>query len=221
MPNLPATIDKAHATLPEKYEAARSALAECSRVDECKEWKDKAAALASYAKQADDDELYVMARKIQGRAVRRCGELMAEFQTGEKGGRPAGKNGGRATPVSQRSAAEAAGLSKDQEKQARRVASIPEDEFEALIEREGGPPTVSELAERGKKVKPEEPKPAGFLEATYLVGALDRLLERTKEATPVLIANGLRDWERKEVVTKAKEARDWLGRLISQLEKLS
>lgn len=68
------------AQLPQAYEAARQALKECSRVDECKDWADKAAALASYARQADDDELYRMARRIQGRAVRRAGELLKAFQ---------------------------------------------------------------------------------------------------------------------------------------------
>ena len=30
----------------------------CSSLDECKEWADKAAALASYGKQMDDDTLF-------------------------------------------------------------------------------------------------------------------------------------------------------------------
>ena len=32
-----------------------SALAACNRIDECHEWANKAEALASYAKMADDD----------------------------------------------------------------------------------------------------------------------------------------------------------------------
>ena len=38
------------AQLPRVYEAAREALTTCQNVDECKDWADKAAALASYAK---------------------------------------------------------------------------------------------------------------------------------------------------------------------------
>ena len=45
------------ARLPVSYEAARTALANCAQVDECKDWADKALALASYAKQANDETL--------------------------------------------------------------------------------------------------------------------------------------------------------------------
>ena len=138
------------APLPRTYEAARQALEECSRVDECKDWADKAAALASYARQADDDELYRMARRIQGRAVRRAGELLKAFQTGAKGGRPT-KNGGGAPTVSQRAAANAAGMSKRQEVTAVRIANLPEGDFEAAVESDA-PPTVTALAGMGGKL---------------------------------------------------------------------
>src|SRR5262245_45047582 len=72
--NLPAI---ATANLPRTYEAAKAALAECSKVDECREWADRAEALASYARQADDDALETLAVRIRARAIRRCGELLA------------------------------------------------------------------------------------------------------------------------------------------------
>ncbi len=55
------------------------ALASCERIDECKTWANKAEALASYAKMADDDSLRLLADRIQARAVRRMGELLKEF----------------------------------------------------------------------------------------------------------------------------------------------
>ena len=51
-----------NAPLPVKYEHARAALAECQSVDECQTWAKKAEALASYARQADDDSLEKMAQ---------------------------------------------------------------------------------------------------------------------------------------------------------------
>ena len=45
-----------NALLPETYKHAVDALARCESLDECKSWSDKAAALSSYAKQADDPD---------------------------------------------------------------------------------------------------------------------------------------------------------------------
>jgi hypothetical protein len=71
----------ANAKLPETYERAKTALAECSSIDECQSWADKAEALASYAKMSDDDSLRKMADRIQARALRRCGELLQQVKT--------------------------------------------------------------------------------------------------------------------------------------------
>ena len=70
--NAISTISPANARLPQTYESAKTALSECVALDECKSWADKAAALASYAKQANDDELMKMATRIRDRAIRRA-----------------------------------------------------------------------------------------------------------------------------------------------------
>ena len=64
----------------------------------------------------------------------------------------------------------AAGVPKRQEVMARRVASVPQDEFEALAERDD-PLTVTALAELGTE---REPAPAGFELATMLISAIDQ-----------------------------------------------
>ena len=57
------------AKLPMNYEAARQAIQTCAQVDECQDWADRAAALASYARQADDDLLLRQCQRIRARAV--------------------------------------------------------------------------------------------------------------------------------------------------------
>src|SRR5262245_11909654 len=54
-------------------------------LDECATWAQKAEALATYTKQARDTELRELADRIQTRAIRRCGELLAAIEPGPAG----------------------------------------------------------------------------------------------------------------------------------------
>jgi hypothetical protein len=146
----------ARARLPGNYEAAKAALAACEDIDECKDWADKAAALASYSRQANDRDLFAKANRIQARAVRRIGELIklvpsAQGQRNElKGGAP---------PKSPRQQAAAdAGLSNDQVKTAQRVAAVPREAFERQVEATN-PPSVTELARQGTQHRTFDAKP--------------------------------------------------------------
>lgn len=62
-----------------------------------------------------------MADRIQARAIRRCGELLKTFNS--PGGRPQKTNDGTVIGYSQRQAASSAGMSRDQQRQAVRVAT--------------------------------------------------------------------------------------------------
>jgi hypothetical protein len=135
----------ARAVLPASYQNAKAALAECTRIDECQDWANKAEALASYAKQAQDDGLRRMADRIQARAIRRCGELLQQIASAQ----------GSRTDLEPCIAADTksgvarrAGLSKRKQITATRVARIPRQEFEQAVESEE-PRTVTALSERG------------------------------------------------------------------------
>jgi hypothetical protein len=141
------------APLPKTYDNAKRAIAECERMDECADWADKAAAIASYARQADDFELESSARRIRARAVRRCGELLSAFDA---------RGGDRSkvvTPLdsarrSRAAVAKEAGLTAHKAGLAVTIANIPEAEFEAVVESKRAPGTTL-LANLGKRHAPE------------------------------------------------------------------
>jgi hypothetical protein len=141
-----------NARLPEVYMAAQTALSNCQQIDECKDWADKAAALASYAKQSQDESLMIMAQRIKARAVRRAGELLQQIEPGQ-GARDGKRGEGDHTPL-RSDAARDAGFSKHQQVQATRIAAIPDRDFEEQVEAPK-PPTLSQLAQQGIKPKPQ------------------------------------------------------------------
>jgi hypothetical protein len=209
--------DVGAARLPEAYETARRALAECSRVDECQQWADKAEAMASYAKQSKDQALREMADRIQARAIRRCGELLRQIEPQRGGDR---KSMGRERPIDRSSAATDAGLSERQRKTALRVANVPEDKFEAAVE-SAHPPTVTALAKQGQATKPilnlGGAKPANFAHATQALAQLRRFAEFAAANDPVEVASGVHETEVSMVRQHVKAIDSWLDRFITSL----
>jgi len=114
-----------------RYQAARHALAEASRIDEVKDIRDKAIAMQIYAAQAKDGELIAHATDIRLRAERRIGELMEDERragTLAKGG--GGKHGRKR--VAGGPALLERGIDKHLADRARKMAAIPEAKFEAF-----------------------------------------------------------------------------------------
>ena len=199
-----AVAASAKANLPQSYENARLALSECVRVDECKGWADKAAALASYAKQAEDTELEKMAGRIRARAMRRAGELLKQIEPasgGDRGGGRGNQGEGSRPLVSRKEAARSAGLSDHQQKTAIRVANVPEQSFNEQVESDN-PPTVTTLAEQGRKPRqaPPDPQtwlkgrdPNAFNKVMHLIGDMERYARELAAADIDLIASNLDD----------------------------
>lgn len=207
------------AKLPAVYEQARTALETYTQIDECAKWANKAEAIASYAKQADDDSMRRMADRIQARAIRRCGELLREIAP-SKGGRPTEKLVGAPTPVSRTQAAKHAGLSRNQKVQALRVANVPQADFESAVESER-PPTIGALAERGTQRKVlmdlQGRDPEAFKRATGAHGALRRLAEMAANLTPEQVVAGTLPHEHPRLREHAGRCAQWLLSLDQQL----
>jgi hypothetical protein len=214
--NLPADLDVERARLPATYIAAKHALAECSRLDVCKDWADKAQALASYARQANDDALQKLARSIQARAIRRCGELLQQIEPGQ-GARNGKRQEGTLPPLTRSQVANEAGLSEHQRKTALRVASVSVEEFETAVEVDRA--TVTELADRGKGRRPPVldhlggRDPEDFHHATKLLGAVAALNREVVEIDLVAALRGLWPNEAEKLNTDLEIARAWLAQI--------
>ena len=210
---VPENLNTQTARLPAAYQAAQTALANCISLDECKTWADKAQALASYARQADDDALEKQAMRIRSRAIRRCGELLQEFKSA--GGRPdreeTRKPGLTSSPQTQRVAAEAAGLSLHQERIAVRVAAVPANDFEAAIDGTD-PPSISALADMGRKpsVQSADVHPKYNVANVQLMSLARRLTELTEQHASEEVATGVADHNRRELQTCVAKLRRWL-----------
>jgi hypothetical protein len=213
MTTLPNNMEIANSRLPASYEQAKVALASCAKIDECKEWANKAEALASYAKMADDDSLRTLADRIQARAVRRMGELLKQF---DAQGRRSDQQlpDGTVQKLSQGEVAAQAGISERQAKTAVRVANVPEDKFDAAVEAEK-PATVTALAEMGKKVHgvPVD----SFKKATHLIGGVKRFAEFCRGNAPATVAAGLLPYEIDALRDDVAVVDAWLGQLVTVL----
>ena len=217
--NLPSIID---APLPAVYERATKALAECSRIDECKDWADKARAMASYARQAKDDTLYQMALRIQARAIRRVGQLLQEIEP--KRGIVSSEKGGT-HPLSastRKQAAVDAGLSDDQRKTALRVASVPEPAFTAQVE-SPQPPTITSLAKQGTTAKPLVDlgtiPPKDYARATQGLGLLRDFVEFASANDAARIAAAVKPHEYTIARRQVAQIDAWLDAFVVNLRE--
>jgi hypothetical protein len=134
---LPAIVKRQMSTaaLPPNYERAKDALAECARLDECKEWINRMAAMASYARQAKDMAMEELSLRIRRRAERRLGELLAEIPSSRS-------KGEQINP--RKIAANNIGVSAPLASQLVRVSTVPKPTFDQKVD-QSPVPTLRQL----------------------------------------------------------------------------
>lgn len=213
-----------NARFPAVYERAKQALAECARIDECKDWANKAEALASYFQQSKNEQMMKDCRRIQARAIVRCGELLRQIESGQGkvNQHTVLRDGADLRQPTRESVATAAGLSERQRKAALRVVSVPKEQRDALIESDD-PPTVTQLADLGKQSKPkplhdlEGIDPVLYPRATELQGMLKDLAGFSRKHDPKALAGAFKAHEIQPLKSAIAEIESWIDRFIVNL----
>jgi N6-adenosine-specific RNA methylase IME4 len=123
-----------------RYDAACRALAEARQVDEVKEIRDRAVAMATYARQAKNKDLEADAVEIRMRATRRLDQLRQAQKASvglnsgaAGGGEKTGPRGLLVNPRDLRPTLTAQGIDKNLAHQARVLGALSDAEFEAAI----------------------------------------------------------------------------------------
>lgn len=124
-----------------RYEAMVHAIAECHRVDEIKDIRDKAAALEAYARQAKNVDAERKACEIRLRAERKAGDLLQAMQRATKSdaGKASGavrsntRNAGACSPSEYRQAITEAGIAPRTADRYQQLSRVPEAQFEAAL----------------------------------------------------------------------------------------
>ena len=135
-----------------RYEAARNALAEAHRVDEVKDIRDKAEAMAAYARQAKDSELIQYATEIKVRAEQRAGQLTAQMETTQ--GRRTSSHDAKKSKAEQLADV---GLTVQEAHRYEALAAMPTEHFETAVETAkatAGEVTTAFMLREAKKAAP-------------------------------------------------------------------
>ena len=134
------------------YEAMRTAIAACVKVDEIADLADKAVAAQAYFRQSQDVENEMEASRIRVRAERRLGEILKRMaETGERA------RAGDIRPGVDSSAARLSdlGIPRDRASRAMQLADVPQEQFDAAL----AEPAVAQPRRILRELR-EPPKPA-------------------------------------------------------------
>lgn len=169
-----------------RYEQARTALAECHRVDEVKDIRDKAEAMAAYARQAKDQELILWATEIKVRAERKAGELLSRMaETGERATHERGyvfrQSNTQAVSDTAPATLEQLGVSANQSSHWQKLASMSDEHFETAVataKDTAGQVTTAFMLREAEKAKRPHGKPLKGKKAEALREELKAAQER-------------------------------------------
>jgi hypothetical protein len=194
-----------------RYDAMCRAIDAAYKVDEVKDIRDKALALAVYARQAKNMEAERKASEIRLRAERRVGTLLGEAS--KSGQRDSGRGGNRRSPPPETILPTLShyGITKTQSSQWQQLSSIPDAQFEAIIKRAEKPTTNSVLS----AAIPAKKKVSRIsTECRWLLALiLDCKSRGVLDREPSAVLRGVPHWALDDVRQIAPLAAAWLNRL--------
>lgn len=195
--SLPVTIRRLvpEAALPGNYERAKRAISECKEIDECKDWSDRASALASYARQARDTSMRDAALRIMIRAEDRVGELLNEI------------------PRRRMEIAKQHGISHPRASRAMAIARVERAVKEPLIEH-SPPISADRLATLGKNPRTYYgPKGNAVNFCSYLA----TIVEWVERHDPAELARSLDRKDVRFIRTRMRKIEEWADKLEHHL----
>lgn len=151
-----------------RYDAMCTAIAECVRVDEAKDIRDKALALEAYYRQARNLDAEREACNVRLRAERRVGELLKELARAEPAERNPAGLGGHAgkvetsAPVTKQASPYSAalqehGMSRQTASRFQALADVPPEKFEQALRAPEKPSTAALLKHREARAAVRDP----------------------------------------------------------------
>lgn len=216
-----------------KYDAARHALQQAVEIDEVKDIRDKAQAMAAYAKQANDTKLIEWATEIKVRAERKAGQMLAEMDknTGAMGS-GSNQHEVRSLDVTAPKLADL-GISKNQSSRWQKLAAVPEDQFEQAItaaKEVAGEVTTAAMLRIEKEIKQQNSQSHKEFEPAPKKEKQENPQESTEEECEETLEELYGDFDpiaeletaNKEIerLTKIIESDDALALVVSENKKL-
>ena len=194
-----------------KWEKAKAALADCKSVDEVKDIVDQATAIQAYARQAKDRTLEQDAVEIRMRAERRLGEMMAEQKAtvGLAKGQQSAK-GFTKNPLAPPTLAEA-GIDKNLANRARRMARMPQAEFDDAV--------AGKVV--GRKVKVMKKRDQHKSDRETLQAAAGKFLDEGKSRKQVKEETGLGEHEVQLAVERERGRREAVPIITPEMLSMS
>lgn len=168
-----------------RYNAAKTALAAAHSIDEVRDIRDKAEAMAAYARQAKDTEMIVWVTEIKVRAERRAGEMLLELKksSGARGQLTGRDSSGGPIVVPPEDATKTLadmGITKNDSARWQKLAKVTPAQFEDAVmaaKEVAGEVTTAAIV---RAVSPQKPKPELNAEQEEFVQ--DYELEEAREA---------------------------------------